>query len=255
MSTGFSRMDPNGLPVELADFIILNVGEQVKKIWDCTNYDEVEARRQLDMFKDDKHSLTSTMFQIAAAKSAGHGKGYLILTDRRAVFVHHKEYTTGMFEKKVHHDFHFKMSCGYDSIVASRVSNGYLSIDINNQGQHKTQNFHDITEINPNLLPDRKLLNNEAKEIVLALIQERLQAIEEEKKRSRVSLNLDFSFLKDAMIKGGVIVQNIKCPSCGASVVLPSSGNSLRCEYCKSTIYAQDVFEKMKGLIGDLSNM
>jgi hypothetical protein len=43
---------------------------------------------------------------------------------------------------------------------------------------------------------------------------------------------LDFSSLKEYMEKGGLVLQKTKC------------------EYCGSTIYAQDIFEKVKSLIG-----
>lgn len=84
------------------------------------------------------------------------------------------------------------------------------------------------------------------------LVQGRLHEIEQEKQRARIQYVLDFSFLRAEMERGGVIVQTIRCPSCGASISLPSAGTSARCPYCGSVVYAHDVFEKMKGLIGGL---
>jgi len=63
---------------------------------------------------------------------------------------------------------------------------------------------------------------------------------------------LDFSFLKAEMEKGGIVVQTIKCPSCNASVQLPETGTVFKCQYCGNAILAQDLFQKMKGLIGGL---
>jgi DNA-directed RNA polymerase subunit RPC12/RpoP len=61
---------------------------------------------------------------------------------------------------------------------------------------------------------------------------------------------LDFSFLKEYMSKGGLNLQVIKCPSCGGTVEFPQSGDKTVCKYCNNTILAQDIFEKVKGLIG-----
>jgi DNA-directed RNA polymerase subunit RPC12/RpoP len=51
------------------------------------------------------------------------------------------------------------------------------------------------------------------------------------------------------MEKGGLIMQVFKCPECGATVDFPKSGNETKCSHCGKSIYAQDVFEKVKGLI------
>ncbi len=47
----------------------------------------------------------------------------------------------------------------------------------------------------------------------------------------------------------GMVGKYAKCPQCGASVDFPKSGNQTQCVHCGKTIYAQDVFEKVKGLI------
>lgn len=84
------------------------------------------------------------------------------------------------------------------------------------------------------------------------LTHQRLHEIEIEKQKERVQYVLDFSFLKAEMEKGGVIVQTIRCPSCGAGISLPSAGTSAPCPYCGNMVYAHDVFERMKGLIGSM---
>ncbi len=73
---------------------------------------------------------------------------------------------------------------------------------------------------------------------------------EQERRQDKVQLVLDFSSLKEQMAKGGLVVQTIKCPTCGASVDLPSNGNTTKCQYCHSTIYAADLFEKLKVMLG-----
>ena len=52
------------------------------------------------------------------------------------------------------------------------------------------------------------------------------------------------------MERGGLILETVKCPECGAPVKLPEVGNYVVCEHCGNTIYAQDIFEKVKELTG-----
>ena len=79
---------------------------------------------------------------------------------------------------------------------------------------------------------------------------DRKEKIKTLKMKERVHVILDFSFLKDYMEKGGLVLQTFKCPHCDAPVQLPSSGNQTQCKHCGNTIYAQDIFEKVKALIG-----
>ena len=80
-------------------------------------------------------------------------------------------------------------------------------------------------------------------------IKTRRAEIDAEKRKDKVHVMLDFSFLKTFMEKGGLIMQVLKCPECGATVDFPKSGNETKCSHCGKAIYAQDIFEKVKGLI------
>jgi len=80
--------------------------------------------------------------------------------------------------------------------------------------------------------------------------RKRRDEIEAEKRKDKVQVLLDFSSLKDYMEKGGLVLQKTKCPECGAPIALPTTGNQMKCEHCGSTVYAQDIFEKVKSLIG-----
>jgi len=79
---------------------------------------------------------------------------------------------------------------------------------------------------------------------------ERKLAILERQKKDRVQVVLDFSFLKSYMEKGGMVVQKISCANCGASMRLPEKGNTVACPYCRTTHRVEDIFEKVKQLIG-----
>jgi hypothetical protein len=77
----------------------------------------------------------------------------------------------------------------------------------------------------------------------------RIESIAIEKKKERVQIVLDFTALKDYMAKGGLVLQTIKCPECGAPLKLPESGVQTKCDHCGNTVLAQDLFEKIKSLI------
>lgn len=87
------------------------------------------------------------------------------------------------------------------------------------------------------------------KPIVENAIMIRRKEIDEEKMKERLHVMLDFSFLKTYMEKGGIVMQVLKCPECGGTVEFPKSGNETKCSHCGKTIYAQDVFEKLKSLL------
>ena len=72
----------------------------------------------------------------------------------------------------------------------------------------------------------------------------------EEKKREHLHVTLDFSFLRDKIEKGGLMVQTFKCPNCSANIQFPDQGASVKCQYCGSIVHAEDIFEKIKSLIG-----
>ena len=77
----------------------------------------------------------------------------------------------------------------------------------------------------------------------------RKEEIEAEKKKERLHVVLDFSFLKTYMKKGGIVMQVLKCPHCSGKIEFPKSGTQTKCSYCGNTIYAQDIFEKVKSLL------
>jgi len=51
------------------------------------------------------------------------------------------------------------------------------------------------------------------------------------------------------MKKGGLSLTTVKCPECKAPLKMPKGGTEIVCQYCNNTIYAQDIFEKIKSLI------
>jgi len=88
------------------------------------------------------------------------------------------------------------------------------------------------------------------KPAIESIIKTRKEEVEYERKRERVHVLLDFSFLKNYMERGGLVIQSVKCLECGAPIKLPEKGSQAVCDYCGKTVYAQDVFTKIKDLIG-----
>lgn len=85
------------------------------------------------------------------------------------------------------------------------------------------------------------------KQTVLSYVASRRKEVEAS---SRPQVVLDFSFLKDYMEKGGLVVQKISCTNCGGKMKLPETGDNTECPYCHTTYHVQDVFERVKELIG-----
>ena len=83
------------------------------------------------------------------------------------------------------------------------------------------------------------------KEKLIGQMEERRKGLERKEQR----VIIDFSFLKSYMEKGGVLLTTLKCPDCGAKIQLPKKGTQTICRYCGSTIYAENVFDKIKELI------
>jgi len=87
-------------------------------------------------------------------------------------------------------------------------------------------------------------------ESVNKALKNRKQALEEIKKKERVHVMIDFSSLSKYMKDGGLSLTTIKCPECDAPLKLPKDGTEIVCKFCNNTILAQDIFQKIKSLIG-----
>ena len=174
--------------------------------------------------------------------------GFLLETNQRLIFLKEK----GVLSK----NYHPIIAIELEKISGCSITGGFnkkLQINVPKEISALPPCFGSFREIDlPTLKPNKSRKTQEMQLEINDLIRNRLLEIEEEKKKQRIQYILDFSFLKAEMEKGGLVMQTIKCPSCHASIQLPDSGNSLKCQYCGSQILAQDVFDKMKGLIGNL---
>jgi DNA-directed RNA polymerase subunit RPC12/RpoP len=64
-----------------------------------------------------------------------------------------------------------------------------------------------------------------------------------------IQILLDFSALKDALSKGGIVMTTYNCPKCNAAIDLPEAGKVLVCGYCGTRIKPVDIFEKIRSLL------
>jgi ribosomal protein S27AE len=159
--------------------------------------------------------------------------GFLVLTNQRLLFLEEH----GVFGKSYHQVLSIPL-IKVGGISMGGTLNPFVSI----ADDVETHMFH-LSGIGKNQFePFRSLITGECRK--------RREEIEAEKKKERVQVVLDFSALKEYMEKGGLVLQKTKCPECGAPMALPTAGNQTKCEHCGSTIYAQDIFEKVKSLIG-----
>jgi hypothetical protein len=70
------------------------------------------------------------------------------------------------------------------------------------------------------------------KDMTETAISSRCEEIEAEKKKERMHLAIDVSSLKSILDKGGVELQTLDCPECGAAIAFPKNGNHSTCAHC-----------------------
>lgn len=165
--------------------------------------------------------------------------GALLLTSRRLIWLERRQ--IGVWKRQINYQVAIDMPLESVKSVSSESGDSgdwekTRKVSIVGGDDEKTFNLHSAFQ---------ELL----RPMVEDAIKQRRDEMEAEKKRDKVHVMLDFSFLKSIMEKGGMVMQVLKCPECGASVEFPKSGNETVCTHCGKTIYAQDIFEKVKGLI------
>ncbi len=203
----------------VAGSLLLRPGETVRKIWRAS----LQTKTFLASLADEKSGKTMWL-------------GFLALTDRRLAFVEE----VGLFTKT----HRVKESIDLENLINVSVQGVSKKLYVTYQAGGNSVERMFGGAAGQTLFE----IHREIQETRAA----RVNAIEFEKKQARVQYVLDFSFLKNQMEKGGIMVSTIRCPNCGGTLALPSTGVSVRCERCSSDVVAQDVFDRMKGLLGNL---
>ncbi len=203
----------------------------------CVIIDKSEST--LSLWTGNRHMKNDKAPAGPARKAMIFQMGALLLTSRRLIWLERRQ--MGVWKREITYQVSLDMPLeDIKGISAESGDSGNwdsakkVSIVIND-GE---QNFN---------------LENAFQELLKPMIESAIKARkdenEAERKRDKIHVMLDFSFLKSIMEKGGLVMQVLKCPECGATVDFPKAGNETKCNHCGKTIYAQDVFEKVKGLI------
>jgi hypothetical protein len=158
--------------------------------------------------------------------------GFLVLTSQKLLFLEEH----GMFGKSYHQTLSVPLSK-----VGAISMGGALLPFVSIADDVETHIFH-VQGVG-------KKEFESFRQSIVEQCRKRREEIEAEKKKERVHIMVDFSFVKDYMKQGGVILQTFKCPTCGASLKFPESGNTTTCQYCNANIKAEDIFEKIKSLM------
>ncbi len=222
--------EEGSIPKEAMESIILAPGEEKRKAW--------KASYKYPPPLDAPNSLT-----------IGGMSGFPLLTNRRVAFLASK----GLLSPK----YFVALSIDLEDVLGVDCS-GPSHVHLSYKGSRTTAILSDFMELSgptDNVLMDRgpSIPSSEIKNILCQLIKNRLHEIEEEHHRTSTKIVLDFSFLKSMLEEGGIMVQSMKCPACGANIDLPKSGETVRCDYCGSNVRAIDLLERIRELIVGLN--
>jgi len=184
----------------------------------------------LPTLEPDEHTVLSETTRY------GGNVGTLFLTNKRLFF----ELTVGVFSKREHSTLNLSLEGISNVSIESAFFKGQkLVVEVKKGFISSFPTRLEFSVKDPSQWRDK----------ITSSVKAKVEAMEAEKKKERVQIVLDFSGLKEYMKQGGLTLQQTKCPSCGAPIKLPEKGNQIVCEYCKSTVYAQDIFQKIKDLI------
>jgi len=223
------------MPQHFLDVVILKQGERLVRMWSADTVAEAPpsafGASNQNPYRNFHLALLLTNFRLIAIHESG------IMTSRYDLFndlaledVRGISLQKGLLGNRV------IISYGSGGPRSQLVLTG---IDERVSGtQNGSQEFP--TSVSSSCAP-------EFKAVLDAAVRRRIAEAEEEKKRDRIVL--DFSFLKEQLAKGGLVVQSVKCPSCGASVELPKEGSTAKCSYCGAVVQATDLFARLKSLL------
>jgi len=204
---------------EISSSLILEHNERLLKVW---NGDVESTLKTIQSRK----TLIGTKNRVVEAKDKDNGA--LALTTERLIWLKRR----GVFSKSYHTTFEIPLE-----EISGISETGMLMKRICVSDKSGEYRF----SISENLANFKNLVNG--------ALTERKKALDEMRKKDRIHVMIDFSSIGDYMEKGGLQLTTVKCPNCNAPLKLPNQGTEIICQYCNSTILAQDIFEKIKSLI------
>lgn len=221
------------MPEVVESSLILIPGESVGACWKAC-YDSPQSSLQ-------------ARSGFVGASFPSNVDGFLVLTDRRMVFIASRGLMTTKYE--------VALSIDYEDILGLECVSGISpKIRISHKGSATPAAFHTFMDASAsavNLMTsgDAIIAPEVIRQDLATRIKDRLIEMEEDRKKGTTQLVLDFSFLKSILEKGGVVMQSMRCPSCGADLQMPKSGTTMKCEYCGTSVKAIDIFERIRGLL------
>ena len=134
------------------------------------------------------------------------------------------------------------------SELVLRLKNGLLkeyriATAKENMPSQATQVLNLLSGMNPSSKADLSTGSKNTVDRWVNLINNTLMA------KEKVQIIFDFSSLKGALSKGGIVMTAYKCPVCNGKLDIPETGKVLICGYCGTSIKPVDIFEKIKDLI------
>lgn len=199
------------------DTLILESGEIVAKSWKGSR----------------KGPLRTYVIDGQTRQSQTWPKGILVMTTQRLVWVDQR----GLFQKS----YHPEVSVGLEDVKGISLG-GWLRKYVTIASNETSDDFR-LDFVGEREFP-------EFKQNVMSQSALRKSSISEQKQKERINVTIDFSFLKQYMERGGTILRTVKCTNCGAPMQLPEAGNKIVCPHCGTTHYSEDIFDKVKQLIG-----
>lgn len=208
------------LEEKITSSIVLEKKERVLETW------EGDVESVIRTVKSDR-GFIRTKHKVVEAK--GKDKGVLVLTNERLIWLKKK----GVFSKSYHMTFEIPLQHITGMSEIGRITKRICVSD--RTGEYR---FRIPVQL------------EEFKNTLEKVLTDRKKALERMRKKERVHVMIDFSFIKDYMKDGGLSLKTIKCPECNGPLKIPKDGTEIVCRYCNNTIQAQDIFEKIKSLIG-----
>ena len=163
--------------------------------------------------------------------------GNLLLTSRRLLF----EHSSGIFSKQTYVGVNIPLTAIQNVTVGGSFLRKVVAVVAQGEG------YVGVPRLEFEVGSPESL-----RQTIMVQVAARHSEIEDEKRRARIQIVMDFSFLRSQMERGGIRVASVKCPECGAPLSLPQQGSNTVCSHCGSMIHAQDVLDRMKGFLSSL---
>ena len=225
------------LPKEAMESIILVPGEEIMDVW----YASYKYRPKPNP------SNTPSTGNIGLRVSIGAMSGFLILTNRRLAFISSKGLLSNSYS--------VALAINYEDILGIDCGGSNHAIRISYRGSYNEPavlcDFMEPRELTADALTVSvtSVPSLDVKEMLSQRIAARLKEIDDERKKAPTQIIIDFNSLKSILEKGGILVQSMKCPTCGANIGIPEAGAIIKCEYCGTSVKAIDLLERIKELI------